>query len=335
MKKQFGKLFIIFGVILCILALVGCDLVLGNNPDPEKNPTEESSSETVESSENLTEESGGKTTESTDPTDESSSEEESTDEETFEDIFEPDENLVEALVEYLEDIGSISSGPDTYFKMMDQIDQINRGAQPLQIEFDPDKYYYICAYYSPEHLYDEETFYCCSAEYTWVGFGSEENISEYYNGTKLLVAIQINKTELCVDILYDDRNIPEVEYFQVYSPIFENGINTAESIAFDDKMIYLNSTDAPTVYIYSKHIIYDFSVMYYVKLDSRNYIVYDHTEHVENVANKEEFKNVFGNYYDQLIEIMITDKYFVKNSKGEKIYYGIFEIEEFFNTVTK
>ena len=335
MRKRIRKLFITFTVLICIFALVGCDLIFVDTPEPEKNPAEESSEETVESSENLIDESGGKTTESTDPADESSSEEESTDEETFEDIFEPDEELVEALVDYLEDIGSDSSGPDTYFKMTDQIDQINRGAQPLQIEFDPDKYYYVCAYYSPEHLYDEKTFYCCSAEYTWVGYSNEENIGEYYNDSKLLVVIQINKPKLCVDILSDGREIPSVAYFQIYSPIFEDGVNTAESIAFDDKMIYLNSTDTPTVYIYAKHIIYDFSVMYYVKLDSRNYIVYDHTAHVKNVANKEEFKNVFGNYYDQLIEIMITDKYYVTNSKGEKIYYGIFEIEEFFNTVTK
>lgn len=298
--------------------------------------TEEKTVETSETEETnvVTESTTAELVETTEIIVEETTEETTYNDETLEGLFVPDENLIEELIDYLEDIGSTSSDPDTVFKMTDQIDQINRGAQPLQIEFDPDRYYYACAYYTPEHL-EEEDFYCCASEYTWVGFNDEENIVEYYNDTKLLVVIQINKTKLCLDILYDDRSVPEVEYFQIYSPIFVDGVNTAKSIIFDDKMIYLNTTDTSTVYIYSKRIIHDFSAMYYVKLDSRNYIVYDHTEHVENVANKEEFKNVFGNHYDQLIEIMITDKYFVENSKGEKIYYGIFEIEEFFNAITK
>ena len=329
MKMNLRKLFIICGVLLCIFAFYGC----------EEETSSQSSETTIAESIEVTSETNETTSdmkETTSETIETSDEttKESTEDETLEESFIPEEDLVEAVIDYLEEISADSSHPDTYFKMTSQINQINKGAQPLQIEFDPDKYYYVCGYYSTEHL-EEDVFYCCAAEYTWVGFINEENIVEYYNDTKLLVAIQINKTKLCIDILYDDRNIPEVEYFQVYSPIFVDGVNTAKSITFDDKMIYLNSTDAPNVYTCWSYIYHNFSAMYCIELDSCNYIVYDHTEHVKNLENKEDFKGVFGNYYDQLIEIMITDKYFITNSKGEKIYYGIFEIEDFLNAIMK
>ena len=317
MKKSLSKLFIIFGVILCIFAFVGCDLILGN--------AEESSSETVESSEN-----------NDYPGEEiSETEYDANDtyvEETLEDIFEPDEELVEALVEYLQNIMTEYDVPDSSISI--DIDKVKDGAQPLQLKFDPDKYYYVCAYYSPEHL-EEEDLYCCAKEYTWVGFSNEKNIAEYYNGVKLCAAFQINKTDLCVDLFPIERNVPTVQHFQMYFPAFEDEINTAEKIAFADTAIYFNSSNANKLYLCSKHIDWELNSCPYIELDENNYItLYLYTDAPYD-GYERRIRREFGDYYDILTEIMITDKYIKTDNFGRKLYYGLFEINEFVDKVLK
>ena len=332
MKKNFGKLFIVFGVLICIFAFVGCDFIFVDNPDPEKNSAEESSSETVEPSENLTEESGGKTTESTDPNDESSSEEESTDCETLEESFIPDEDLVEELVEYLQQLCWEYEIGETSLSI--KIDEIKKGAQPLQVKFDPDKYYYVCAYHSPE-CPEEEFLYCHADKYTWVGFSNGKNIREYYNGVKLWAAFQINKTSLCIDLLPGDRNVPKVEHFKMYFPVFENGVNTTARSEYKDAFIYLNSSDSNDVYICSNHILHEFVSIPYIELEGNCYIPeYLYTNYPED-GYERQIKWEFGEYYDILTEIMITDKYTKVDKAGRKIYYGLFEINEFVDKVLK
>ncbi len=304
MKKQFGKLFIIFGVLICIFALVGCDLVFVNNPDTEKNPAEESDSH----------------------------EEISDSEEPLADVFEPDEELVKELIDYLQqlcveyDIGETSLSIKT--------DEIKKGAQPLQVKFDPDKYYYVCAYHSPE-CPEEDFLYCHADKYTWVGFSNEKNIAEYYNGVKLWAAFQINKTSLCIDLLPGDRNVPKIEHFQGYTPVFENGVNTTTRLEYKDTFIYLNSSDSDVVYMCSNHILHDFVSIPYIELDGKCYI----TQHLYTDAPYDGYERrikwEFGDYYDILTEIMITDKYSVVNKSGRILYYGLFEINEFVDKVLK
>lgn len=333
MKKQFGKLFIIFGVILCIFALVGCDLVLGNNPETEKKPAEESSSETFESSEETTDKSDGKDTEATDPADESDLGEESSDsEETLADVFEPDEELMEALVDYLQNIMTNYEVPESSISM--DIDKIKDGEQPLQLKFDPEKYYYVCAYYSPEHL-EEKYLYCCAEEYTWVGFSNEKNIAEYYNGVKLCAAFQINRTELCIDLLPSNRKVPKVENFQLYTPVFEDGVNIASVIEYKDTFIYLNSSDSSSVYFCSKHILHDFNSMPLIELDGKSYITESLYVDTPGEDYEDDIRWRFGEYYDLLMEMMITDKYSVVHKSGKTIYYGLFEIEKFIDMIFK
>jgi hypothetical protein len=231
MKKQFGKLFIIFGVILCIFALVGCDLVLGNNPDPEKNPAEESSSETVESSEEL-------------PTEET--------EETYEILMgEAEKNwqsgpmevegnaLIAELIEYLYDLSKAPWSEPIYLGEEDKINMVKGGMQALHVAFALENYYYVCGYINPEHERDEAT-YCCREKYNWVRYKSEDDIQEYYNGEKIVVAFQINNMIFAKEILPNENTVPEIAHFQLYEPVFVDGLNVNASIDFFDTAIYLN-----------------------------------------------------------------------------------------------
>ena len=280
-----------------------------DNPDPEKNPAEESSLGSSDMSE------------------------ESTDNgETLEESFVPDEDLVEELVEYLQQLSWDYEIGETSLSI--KIDAIKKGAQPLQLKFNPDKYYYVCAYHLPE-CPEEEFLYCHADEYTWVGFSNEKNIVEYYNDTKLCVAFQINKTDLCVDLLPSERNVSKVQHFQMYFPVFENGINTTPRSEYKDTFIYLNSSDSNVVYICSNHILHDFVSIPYIELDGKYYITRCLYTGDPSPASKNNLKWEFGEYYDILMEIMITDKYTEVNKSGNTMYYGLFEINEFVEKVLK
>lgn len=387
MKKTFGKLFIIFGVLLCIFAFYGCgeeaettlqssDITsaeatkstsetdettekvkettsaAGTTSEAKETSAEttETEAQTVETSE--TEETSAQTEETTAETEETSSETESftesvetteitssesceteeTVEETTEDPFAIEDELISELVEYLQGLMVECGIADTSISI--QINDIKNGAQPLQVKFDSDDYYYVCAYYSPEH--DEEQFiYCCAENYTWVRFNSEKDISEYYDGTKLWVAFQINRTELCIDLLPGGRKVPKVENFQLYTPVFVDGVNIASVIEYKDAFIYLNSSDSSAIYFCSTHILHDFNSMPLIELDGKSYITESLYVDTPGEGYEDDIRWRFGEYYDLLMEMMITDKYSVVHKSGKTIYYGLFEIEEFFNMIFK
>ena len=327
MKKQFGKLFIIFGVILCIFALVGCDLIFVDNPNPEKNPAEESSSETVETSED--DEYPGEEI--------SETEYDANDtyvEETFEDVLVPDEGLIPKLIVYLNCVPA-----DIYLRstsLNDKINRIKQGQQPLQVVFDSNSdYYFVCAYFNSDHT---ELYRCCCAEeYTWVGFKNAEDIPEYYKGEQFLVAFQVNKASFVNAIASGTVDVQKVENFKRYFPEFKDGSNIAAPIVFEDKLIYFNylnesvvyfSTDFPTHYFYSLN---------YIQIENKDYICvylcYYHNSGEESFDQilKNECEKEYGEYYDRLTNIMtiLTRKH---DDKTDEIY-ALFEIDEFVDKV--
>ena len=142
-----------------------------------------------------------------------------------------DSELIVELIAYLEqylveyDLISVS--------FSSKVNGIKNGAQPLHIAFDPNNYYFVGGYYNTTHEYSEYNHYCCAAEYMWVGYESEAEIQEYYNDMPCVVVFQINRTLTVTNILSGEP-ANDMEHFQIYKPTFENGVNTAEPIAFDE-----------------------------------------------------------------------------------------------------
>ena len=120
-----------------------------------------------------------------------------------------------------------------------KVDDIKNGIQPLHVVFNPSDYYFVCGYYNSSSEYGDIGYRSCN-EYTWVGYKNESDVKEYYNDTKWAVLFQINRALTVTDMVSNERQIPDMEHFQIIKPTFENGVNIAAPIVFDETFIYLN-----------------------------------------------------------------------------------------------
>ena len=97
----------LFIILICLTLLCGCFSHTGRFADTDSNTYEQSFA--VEDSDTLTDE------------------------------------LIDALVEYLQGLGVEYELPDTSLSI--KIDKIKKGQQPLLVDFDPDIFYFVCGYY--------------------------------------------------------------------------------------------------------------------------------------------------------------------------------------------
>ena len=228
-----------------------------------------------------------------------------------------------------------------------QINAIKRGTQPLHVVFDANDYYYACAYYSPTHDRNESA-YCCFSEYTWVAYKSETAIQEFHNGMQFVVAFQINRAASVINILTGEP-ANDIEHFDIYVPVFENGVNTAVATEFDQNFVYLNglfsdldentiyySTSPKSVKDHSNHAIpcVYLDGRYYLSL-SLGTLKADKEFDAQEVLSKESNIYKFGEYYDAIVGVMDMESYRIVNQDGSMRIYGLITFEDFVNGVLK
>lgn len=139
------------------------------------------------------------------------------------------DELIDSLIDYLKMLYVEYELPDT--SLSGKIDKIKRGQQPLLVDFDPTNFYFVCGYY--DGITENGPLkYRNSNEYTWVRFESADEIQENHEDKKFIVAFQINKALLVWDIASQKAILPRVEHFQMYDPVFENGVNTNTHVVF-------------------------------------------------------------------------------------------------------
>lgn len=226
-----------------------------------------------------------------------------------------------------------------------KVDDIKNGIQPLHVAFDPADCYFVCGYYDPAEEHNEFV-YCCAKNYTWVGYKSEADIQEYYNGMKWAVVFQINRALTVTDIVSNERTVPNMEHFQIYKPTFENGINVSDPVAFDETFIYLNypdcylnrfSQNTDTMY-YCKSIYYhSINTMPCVYLDGEYYLSFHlYTVYSDGQRSEESDRAYgFGQYYDTLMNIMEKDKYNLTDEDGRTGFYGTISFDDLLDRVIK
>ena len=252
-------------------------------------------------------------------------------------------DLVATLIAYLE---QYMVKYDLIGRTFDQkVDDINSGIQPLHVVFDPSDYFFVCGYYNSPYEYGDFGYRACN-EYTWVGYKNESDIKEYYNGMKWAVLFQINRALTVTDIVSNERQIPNMEHFQIIKPTFENGVNIAAPITFDDTFIYLNY---PNCYLnnfsQSNSTLYYSTSIYYhtmntipcVSLDGEYYLYFSqYTVYADGSRSEEnDYTYIFGKYYDALMNIMDKDKYSVTYEDGKTKFYQTISFDVFINDVLK
>jgi hypothetical protein len=247
------------------------------------------------------------------------------------------DDLIEALVDYLKNVNTLYYLGDTSYEA--RIDDIKRGEQPLLVRFDSERYYFVCGYYNATHQYSEYEGeeYCCATEYTWVKSKKVTDIQQYYGDQKLIVAFQINHSSFVKSFSPKSTYTPNVEHFQMYEALFENGKNVNEHMDFDETFIYLNPHDKLNVYCSVSSHDYIMSTLPCVEMDGEYYItiLYSTVKPNEEVCESSYIAVTLGKYYDVVMEVMEDEKY-SESSQGETVYvYGLFDIEKFMDAIFK
>ena len=199
---------------------------------------------------------------------------------------------------------------------------------PLLIELSETDCYYVCIYYTDSHEYPEEEHYChcCWENYTWVGFKSREMITEEYNGEKLLDAFQINRQTSCKNLKTDECD-STVEHYMIYEPVFENGVNIAPIASLNKHLFYLTDTDDNPIYFTSTTNSYQDTNLHCIEIDGEMYFRENESIFFETGTgdcSERDLTVHYGEYYDELIGLMITDKYSetVENKDGTTTTYN-------------
>ncbi len=243
--------------------------------------------------------------------------------------------LISTLVQYLNQYWAEFDLPPPP-TLAENIDKIKLGTQALLVSFDPSNYYYICGYYNADHEYDEELF-CCANKYTWVKLDDPTKIPEAYEGKSLVVAFQINKSKLISDIVSEQTEVPDIEYFQIFDVEFENGYNTKNHIVFEKTIIYLNEYKKDVIF-YSEHRSgYEFLTIRALELDGEFYIpVETYVSYHEGEVYSEDLSYEFGKYHDDLMEIMIKEKYSETPTNAHYTrHYGVLGVRELVDEIIK
>ena len=200
--------------------------------------------------------------------------------------------------------------------------------QGLHVAYDSSDYYFVGGYCKPIHP-NESHDYCCAKEYTWLKFDGEQEIKENYKGLKLAVVFQINRAKLVNDILIGQTDIATFEHFQIYTPSFNNGVNTNTPIIFDDTYIYLNSSNKTAIY-HSTFSFFDEYIMIPCIYLENNYYVKTELYVLSSDGKMSELASYsLGKHYEALLQIMKEEHYVVKYKNGREVHFGLIDIESF------
>ena len=247
-------------------------------------------------------------------------------------LGEESSELISALSDHLQSL--LISYSMTEVSLANQIDKIKNGAQPLLVTFDPSEFYYVCGYYKGTNE-DESSFYRNASDYVWLRYEKAEDIRETYRGRTCIAAFQLNPASSVADIRPEKEVPPAFEHFAMVNPVFEKGYNTEIFDGFDEPFIYLNSGDKSRVYYTTIRNLREFRTFDCIRLDGQLFIpviLY----HINSDGKRDDrnLEREFDEYYDTLMDIMITGKY-TETYAGSVIYYGLFSIEDFAESVLK
>ena len=122
-----------------------------------------------------------------------------------------------------------------------------------------------------------------------------------------------------------------VEYYQIYKPLFtNNNYNVSSKIEFNKEFITI--TDFDNDLYFSNNIKESLEYFDIIKLNDKIYFMVFINKIIENeIISENNLNYEFGKYYNELMNIMIN-----VSISPENVYnYGLFEIEDIVNLIKK
>ncbi len=252
--------------------------------------------------------------------------------------FALNDDLVAYLTHYLKYFYT-SFEPTLFSRTMEgNLDAIkNDGERAIFGTFDPDVYSFACAYYQSNDGH-KESHYCCRDYYTWVGFAKETDISELYNGDKLVAAFQINEAVSCDELTAEGEDSFRFGYYQPYTSKFKDGYNTESCYPtpLQDGLVHITSSTTKNVY-FCRYDAYWFDrATDCVAIDGQYYLkLYQRKESWDaQTVVAEDWERKFGVYYELLTDMMLDNQ--LSEPEGTEdghysymYYYSLIDIENF------
>ncbi len=251
------------------------------------------------------------------------------------------DHLTHALTAYLEHLKYNFDMPNNNYET--KMNHIKRGNQGLYVKFNSEEFYFVCAYSHSGHESERED-YCCKTLYKWVRFDNADEIVEYYGDNKFVVAFQINKSLFCKDIFTMESATVNMEHYQTYMPVFVEGVNIAQGLTFGETYVYIYPNDMifdyclfqnPRMIYHSFDCYYhDWVVFRCVEIGDIDYLkVHLHYEREDGHSGDLNIHSEFGEYYEDLMRVMITDQYSEYDKLGYRYDCGLFMIDDLINII--
>lgn len=255
-------------------------------------------------------------------------------------------DLIANLVEYLDWLDADCDQLPTSVAI--KINQIRREdsvfkMQPVHVEIDPSSYYFMCGYYNCEHENETLRFQCVE-KYNWVRFENADEIQEYYNGEKIIVAFQINESLFVKDVLTGDVNVLGYTHYQLYETQFIDGININAPDNLDKTFIYLfnemyiheEQVDRKHIYNSTESRAIDWVTFSCIRREEAYYVLVELYSISSNGYRYEnDLTREFREYYDTLIDMIQKDEEYSIDKIGYTQYYGLIPMYDFVNAVLK
>ena len=190
--------------------------------------------------------------------------------------------------------------------------------------------YFVCAYYTEDYW---PIFYFDAPKFTWVKYDSADKITEAYNNLTFVAGFQFNVASLATDIVSTEVVARKFHHYQFYQPVFIEGVNTSDPINFNDTFIELVYPNDSDVYLTTKLHGYRYWSIPIVYIndcvsESGYYIPVHYRTTYSNGTNYDvPLEYEFEEYYDELMSVMITDKYSVCYSNSTS-FYGLIKLDD-------
>ena len=121
----------------------------------------------------------------------------------------------------------------------------------------------------------------------------------------------------------------------IYEPVFEGGVNIAPVASLNKHLFYLTQSNDDPIYFTSTTYGYQYTNLHCVEIEGELYFREIESVSFETSAGNYSERDLsihYGEYYDELIRLMITDKYSetVENKDGSTTTYnyGLFKVSD-------
>ena len=235
-----------------------------------------------------------------------------------------DDMLIVNLIAYLRQLIADYDLPS--ITTADKINKIKNGAQPLLIDFTASEPYFVCAYYNSISNFEFSAF-CCAEEYTWVRINNLDEIPEKYNNQDLFLIFQIDEATTVKNILSEGLEPDTVLHYHLYR--LPQGIIIPPD--YERMFIYLNSSDESCLYYTTDMYYHKLRTLRCVNIDGEYYLNYELYRTHGDTRKDADHSLDFDIYYDDLMNLMIPNRYSIQKDNNTTVYYGVIEIESFAN----